>query len=152
MIKAIHGPKPTKVNQDQGASHQFLTWMDIDQTTGELYFVYYDRRNHDGNATDVYLAYSSDGGQNYTETKISERSFTPNPEVFFGDYSNIAAHRGVVRPVWTVLNEMELSVHTALIDVDLIREKRNRALDISIEGSALNVASLGSRENFVSTF
>ncbi|MEQ8425965.1 MAG: sialidase family protein, partial [Cyclobacteriaceae bacterium] len=52
---------PIKINQEENKSHQFLPWMTIDQTTGYIYMVYYDRRAYDDNRTDVYLAYSSDG-------------------------------------------------------------------------------------------
>ena len=37
-----------RVNQDEPGKHQFFTWMTIDQSSGYLYFVYYDRRNHTG--------------------------------------------------------------------------------------------------------
>ena len=38
--------EPIKVNQDDGKAHQFFTWMTVDQSTGNLYFVYYDRRDN----------------------------------------------------------------------------------------------------------
>ncbi len=52
--------EPVRVNDDPPGKHQFFTWMTIDQTTGELIFVFYDRRNHDDNNTDVYMARSTD--------------------------------------------------------------------------------------------
>ena len=36
----------------------------------------------------------------------------PNSDVFFGDYTNITAHAGIVRPIWTRLNNGSLSVWT----------------------------------------
>lgn len=107
-----------KVNQDQGKRHQFFTWMDIDQTTGALYFVYYDRRNHQDNQTDVYFAYSNDGGLTITDRKISRKPFEPRSDVFFGDYLNIAAHNGVIRPIWPRMDEAKISLWTALINAD----------------------------------
>lgn len=53
---------PAKVNDDNSNKHQFLTWMDIDQTKGNLYFVFYDRRAYSDNRTDVFIAISNDGG------------------------------------------------------------------------------------------
>ena len=47
-----------KVNDDNTTRHQFFTWMTIDQTTGILYFVFYDKRNTSNNLTDVYMARS----------------------------------------------------------------------------------------------
>jgi hypothetical protein len=105
---------PVRVNDDPPGKHQFFTWMTIDQTSGYLYFVYYDRRDYDDNATDVYLAWSVDGGATFTNNKISESPFTPTPDVFFGDYNNIVAHQGIIRPIWTRLENGQLSVWTHL--------------------------------------
>ncbi|MEO6760640.1 MAG: sialidase family protein, partial [Saprospiraceae bacterium] len=35
-----------RVNDDTGSHQQFLTWMALDQATGWLWFVFYDRRNY----------------------------------------------------------------------------------------------------------
>lgn len=109
---------PIRINDDAPGKHQFLTWMDIDQTTGYLYFVFYDRRNHDNTATDVYLAVSKDGGASFSNIQISESPFVPSPGIFFGDYNNIVAHNGIVRPIWTRLNQGELSVWTHITNQD----------------------------------
>lgn len=106
---------PIKVNQDDSKRHQFLTWMTIDKVTGYLYFVYYDRRNHDDVKTDVYLTVSRDGGETFHDFKISESPFKPTPAIFFGDYTNISVHNGIIRPIWTRLHQNKISLHTALI-------------------------------------
>ena len=120
MIKSTDGgntwSESIKVNTDNSGKHQFFTWMDIDDTTGYLYVVFYDRREHEDNKTDVYLATSKDGGETWTDEKISESPFTPISGVFFGDYNNISAHDGHVRPIWTRYDGMRLSIWTALID------------------------------------
>lgn len=108
--------KPVRVNNDRTKTHQFLPWLAIDQTNGNLYSVFYDRRNHKDKKTDVYLAISRDGGDTFENLKISESSFDPSQFVFFGDYNNISAHAGVVRPIWTRMEGATLSVWTALID------------------------------------
>jgi Secretion system C-terminal sorting domain len=102
-----------KVNNDNTARHQFFPWMTIDQTTGHLFFVFYDRRNTTGNATDVYAAESIDGGETFNNFKISQSSFTPQSGTFFGDYSSIAAFNRKVYPVWMRLDGTTLSVWTA---------------------------------------
>jgi hypothetical protein len=106
-----------KVNNDKGSTHQFFTWMDLDQKTGNLYSVFYDRRQHLDTKTDVYLAYSVDGGKKFENIKISKESFLPSNDVFFGDYNDISAIDGVIRPIWTSLSDGKLSVHTAIINV-----------------------------------
>ncbi len=106
---------PARVNDDTVAAQQFFTWMTIDQSTGYLYFVFYDRRGTTGDATDVYCARSTDGGQTFANFKVSESSFTPTKGVFFGDYINIAAANGRVYPIWMRLDANVLSVWTAPI-------------------------------------
>ena len=105
-----------RVNDDASTRHQFFTWMTIDQTTGAIYIVFYDRRNTTGFATDVYVARSTDGGENFTNFKVNESSFTPNSGVFFGDYTNIAAFNKKIYPIWMRLDGNTLSVWTAIIN------------------------------------
>jgi hypothetical protein len=106
---------PIRVNNDPPGKHQFLSWMTIDQTNGYIYIVFYDRRSYTNNNTDVYLAYSTNGGTTFTNTKISTSSFLPSSSVFFGDYSNITAHNGVIRPIWGRMVSGQTSIWTAII-------------------------------------
>ena len=109
---------PVRVNNDSTRAEQFFVWMTFDQSDQSLYFVFYDRRAYDENgiATDVYLAYSFDPGHSFKNVKISESPFIPNEQVFFGDYTNIVAYKGIVRPVWTRMDQGKLSIWTALIN------------------------------------
>lgn len=107
-----------RVNDDVAGNQQFFCWMDIDQTTGYIYIVFYDRRNLSGNLTDVYMARSTDGGETFSNHKISEMPFLPNAGVFFGDYTNITAHNGVIRPIWEHLNGTQENIYTAIIHED----------------------------------
>lgn len=109
---------PLKVNLDHTHTHQFFTWMSVDPVTGYLYIVYYDRSRYKNNKTDVVLATSKDGGASFTNEIISKKPFTPTHDVFFGDYNNIAAYNGIVRPIWTRYENGQLSVWTAIIDVN----------------------------------
>lgn len=106
---------PKRINDDEAGSQQFLTWLTLDQTTGYLYTVFYDRRNHQDLSTDVYLAYSTDGGETFTNVKISEKPFLPGKAPFFGDYNNISAHAGRICPIWTRDDNGKTSVWTAII-------------------------------------
>jgi hypothetical protein len=118
LVKSTDGgntwSQPKKVNQDNTPSHQFFTWMTVDPATGYLYFVYYDRRNYTDNRTDVYLARSTDGGETFTEFKISQSPFTPTSSIFFGDYTGITALNGKVYPIWTRLENNQRSVWIAI--------------------------------------
>ena len=115
--------KPIKVNNDTGSKHQFLTWMALDQTTGYIYIVFYDRRHHEDNTTDVYLARSVDGGATFDNQKINKTSFLPNEFIFFGDYNDISAHDGKIRPIWTQLDKKGLSIWTSIIDESTTTKK-----------------------------
>ncbi|MBL8015722.1 MAG: exo-alpha-sialidase [Ignavibacteria bacterium] len=114
--KGLTWSQPSKVNDDNGAKHQFFSWLTIDQQTGIIYIVFYDRRNYEDDHTDVYLASSSDGGRTFLNERISESPFFPLQETFMGDYTNIAASNGVIRPIWTRLDSNKLSIWTAIID------------------------------------
>ena len=121
--------EPVRVNQDEGGAHQFFTWMDVDQATGNLYFVYYDRRDaseHDHLATQVYMSMSTDGGATFHDFPLESgrnASFVPKKYVFFGDYNNVSAHDGIVRPIWTRMDEGKLSVWTSIVDTEKLADR-----------------------------
>jgi len=119
MIRSGNGgdnwSPPLRINKDERqGTHQFLPWVTVDQTTGYVYVVYYDRRNYDDTQTDVYLAYSADGGSSFGEAKISESPFTPDGN-FSLEHINISAHKGVVAPIWTRSDNGKISVITSII-------------------------------------
>jgi len=123
-----------RVNNDIAGKQQFLSWMDIDQKDGTIYIVFYDRRNYNDTRTDVYLAYSTDGGDNFTNVKISETPFIPNPNAFFGDYTNISSHNGIIRPIWTRLDGTTSSIWTAIIDKNSLNTNQMEvATDFDVE-------------------
>jgi len=105
-----------KVNQDNSGKHQFFTWMTIDQSSGYLYFIYYDRRNHQNDKTDVYMSVSMDGGLTFQDFQVSKTSFLPNDKVFFGDYLNIDVVDGAIRPIWPRMDNNKISLWVALIN------------------------------------
>lgn len=120
LIKSTDGGQTwgntVRVNNDTTSRQQFFPWMTIDPITGFIYVVFYDRRNTTGEATDVYVAKSTDGGDSFVNFEVSQSSFTPIPNVFFGDYINIAALNGKIYPIWTRLDLMTLSVWIAIIE------------------------------------
>jgi hypothetical protein len=105
-----------RVNDDSTIREQFFSWMTIDQITGYLYVVFYDRRARSGNYTDVYVAKSTDGGETFSNFKVSETSFNPTSNIFFGDYINIAAYDRKIYPIWMRLDGSALSVWTTIIE------------------------------------
>jgi len=90
--------------------------MTVDETNGNIYIVFYDRRTTIGNYTDVYLARSTDGGETFKNYQINDDSFLPSRNVFFGDYINIDAYNGIIRPILMRMDNNVLSVWTALLN------------------------------------
>lgn len=112
--KGDHWSPVHRVNNDQPGKHQYLPWMTVDNTTGYIYIVYYDRREYDDNSTDVFVAFSIDGGTSFKNVKISETPFIPTEETFFGDYTNISATNGVIAPIWARMDSGVTSIITSI--------------------------------------
>jgi hypothetical protein len=109
---------PMRINDDDPGTHQFLPAMTVDPETGHIFIVYYDRRNYEDEQTDVYLAYSIDYGGTFKNVKISEEPFTPDADVVFGEYSNIAAYNGIITPIWTRMDNGKTSIWMSVIKLD----------------------------------
>jgi hypothetical protein len=96
--------------------------MTVDQSDGALYFVYYDRRNHNSTQTDVYLSASYDGGETFHDFKLNNKPFTPTEDQFLGDYLNIAAVDGVIRPIYPRMDHSKMTLWVTLVSkADLIK-------------------------------
>jgi hypothetical protein len=89
-----------RVNNDLTLKEQFFPWMTVDQATGYIYIVFYDRRNYPDATTAVFLAWSADGGQNFSNAQISSYSFYPH--FMAGDYIGITAYNDSIHPVWMI--------------------------------------------------
>ena len=71
---------------------------------------------HKDNQTDVVVTVSKKGGKSLKQKRISKEAFPPTgPAVLNGDYNNISAFNGRVRPIWTSYRNGKLSVWTALL-------------------------------------
>lgn len=116
---------PLRINDDGKGKHQYMPWMAVDEATGFLYIVYFDRRNHDGLKTDVYLAYSVDGGASFKNVMISEAPFTPVANEAVGYSIHLAASNGVIAPTWIRADDDgRASLWTAVIRHDDLTKLR----------------------------
>ncbi len=104
---------PIRIHTDDGDAHQFAPSMAVDPETEYIYIVFYDRRNHTGNHTDVYLAWSSDNGTTFKNIKLSETAFAPDFKGMRGKYTHIAAYNGIIIPVWTRIDGNKTSIWTS---------------------------------------
>lgn len=121
LIKSTDGGETwgskIRVNDDPPGKHQFFAWMAIDQITGHIYVVFYDRRDSEDFSTEVYLARSIDGGNTFINYKISDYPFSPISGIFFGDYINVAAQNGIIHVVWARMDGIDLSIWaTKIVD------------------------------------
>ncbi len=122
--EALTWSSSKRIGRKSGKGHQFLTWMSLDQTTGALYFIYYDRSRFKDNQTDVVLARSYNGGNSFKYKRIRQQPFAPKANKFFGDYNNIDSHNGIVQMVWTRMEDGDTSVWTARFEESKWKLKR----------------------------
>jgi hypothetical protein len=108
---------PVRVNDDEKGSLQFAPAMAVDQSDGNIYIAYFDRRDHDDEQTDLYLAYSNDNGVSFTNVKVSDKAFALAVSAE-GSSTSIDAHKGVITVVWNSLNEDKQSLHAVTIKKD----------------------------------
>ena len=98
-----HWASPVRVNNDavHNGAEQFFQWLAVDPTDGSVDVVFYDRRGDPlGRKQIVVLARSTDGGRTFTNYAWTDEAFEAN-DVFFGDYSGLAAYGGRVYGIWT---------------------------------------------------
>lgn len=127
-----------KVNDDKSGNHQFLTWMDVDQKTGNLWFVWYDRRNYMDNQTDVFAGLSVNGGKTITNFKINKQRFLPQKSRFFGDYTNISAYNNKVMATWCAMEFGNTSIWAADIRKDEITANHFEKTFTSLKANPLD--------------
>jgi Ca2+-binding RTX toxin-like protein len=96
-----------KVNDDGTSTSQFLPYLAVDRTTGNLIVTWYDARGDTVNNQDVQYwgAISEDGGATFTPNfQISEGTSNGDvgfdPDFEFGDYSWVDFSHGLALPVW----------------------------------------------------
>jgi hypothetical protein len=105
-----------KVNNDTTKNHQYNPVMAFDNVSGFIYILYFDR-NRDRGETEVYLAYSRNSGNSFSNIKISDHSFEPG-DPYFGSLLSLSAHNGNIIPVW-IRQEGD---QTSLMSTPVIKE------------------------------
>jgi hypothetical protein len=121
LFKSSNGGRsysgPVRVNQDprNGDADQFQPWLAV-TPSGQVNVSYFDRRNDPGNYfIDTWLSRSEDGGQTFTDRRVSSRMWDPAVNAptsasgkFIGDYQGLVADDDVAIPFWndTQLNNL----------------------------------------------
>jgi hypothetical protein len=94
---------PVRVNNDpvHDGAEQFFQWLAVDPIDSSVNVIFYDRRGDPRNRKQiVVLARSNDNGRTFNNYAWTDDSFEAG-DVFFGDYSGIAANGGRVYGIWT---------------------------------------------------
>ena len=97
---------PLRVNDDVTSNDQWFPWITVDPY-GLINIVFYDSRNGPNNQlTEVWVAQSSDGGESFTNFRVSDIAFTPFPILgtalgYMGDYLGITSKAGIAYASWT---------------------------------------------------
>ena len=98
-----HWTAPVRVNNDpiHNGAEQFFQWLAVDPADGSIDVLFYDRRGDPQNKKQiVVLARSTDGARSFNNYAWTDNSFEAG-DVFFGDYSGLAAYGGRVYGIWT---------------------------------------------------
>lgn len=91
-----------RVNNDpvHNGFDQFFQWLAVDPTDGSVNVMFYDRRKDPANRKQIVtIARSTDGGRSFSNYAWTENEFESN-DVFFGDYTGLAAYGGRVYGTW----------------------------------------------------
>jgi len=94
--------EPVRVNNDplHNGAEQFFQWLAVDPTDSSVNVLFYDRRGDPHNQKQiVVLARSTDGGRSFTNYAWTSEAFEAS-DVFFGDYTGLAAYGGRVYGIW----------------------------------------------------
>jgi len=114
---------PVRVNDDalNNGKPQFLPWLTVDQSNGNIIIIYYDSRDVATlDSCNTYMALSPDGGENWTNFKISSFPQKPVPlqgyaTGYYSDYISVSAHNGNIYPFWTDNRSGKAQIYTAKV-------------------------------------
>ena len=111
----------TRVNQDASGKFNYMPAVRVDEC-GAVNVVYYDQRNVSLTQAEVYMSRSFNGGNTWTDLKVSDHSFTPLPISglaggYQGDYIGVTSTGKKVWPFWADNFSGIYQVWTAKVDV-----------------------------------
>lgn len=91
-----------RVNDDAGTAAQFFQWVSV-APDGRVDIAFYDRRDDPADTLlNEYYAVSVDGGNTFTNVRVSDVSSDPAVwPAFIGDYNQIASTARTAHPAWS---------------------------------------------------
>ncbi|HRE41881.1 MAG TPA: hypothetical protein PLG90_11165 [Ignavibacteria bacterium] len=115
---------PSKVTNDNSINDQFLPAITEDEN-GNIFIIYQDSREDEKNIMiNSYLSYSLNGGQNFSDLKISTSSFNPYPIVvggnYMGDYNSVIISNDKLFSVWTDGRKGNFDIYLGILNLENI--------------------------------
>ncbi len=123
---------PIRVHNDKPGNEkdQFFSHFMVDQESGYIYIVYYDRRASSHNLfMELWVSISKDKGRTFNDYKLNNGIISPaGSDVFFGDYNGIDVYKGRASAVFTGLDEQgDLAVYNVCFkEEDLLTNSNNK--------------------------
>ncbi len=116
---------PVVINQDATPTgDQFLPWVEVDHA-GRIHVVSFDSRHvvqdDDGGEGffDVYYTYSTDGGDTWTEARLTPNTWSSAGVSFIGDYNGMAVAGDRMLPVYVQMGPgTNEDIYTNIIQFD----------------------------------
>jgi hypothetical protein len=117
--------EPVRMNDDPmgNGKDQFMPWIAVDPTNGNIVVMFYDRRADANNLLlDVYVARSTDGGETF-EPNLKVTTVSSNPlndpifgGSFIGDYNGLVVHGNLAYPAWTDMRNRQQDIFGAQVN------------------------------------
>ncbi|WP_068724322.1 sialidase family protein [Paenibacillus sp. DMB5] len=118
----INWSEPVSITGAPAGSQNFFPAIDVDPLLGVVNIIYYSNQVN-GFLLDVYVARSINGGQTFTNTRITNTSFNPNgasptPVPLIGDYIDImSVPPGGYIGIWADTNSGSLNITAGYSDI-----------------------------------
>lgn len=146
---------PVRVNDDtqNNGKPQFLPWLTVDQSNGNIVIIYYDTRDVSTlDSCNTYMALSPDGGTNWTNFKVSSSPQKPVPlqgyaTGYYGDYISVSAHNGNIYPFWTDNRSGKAQIYSAKVTLgpvivhDSLKDTENLTGHYTVNTKLLTIGS-----------
>lgn len=138
-----------RVNQDDlnNGKTQYFPTAHIDKY-GAINIIFYDDRNTANDSSGVFLARSTDGGDNWKEYEISDHNFKPTPigglgQGYQGDNIDITSTNTKLLPVWMDNSTGNYQIWTTFVEFSFLDD---------IEEDEINQYTYELKQNFPNPF
>lgn len=137
-----------RVNNDalNNGKTQYFPAMDIDDNGG-VNLLWYDDRETTNDSTDVYMGRSVNGGESFSEVKISEQPFKPEPigslgQGYQGDNIALISSGSYLVPLWMENSTGKYQIRTVPVQI----------VSVSADEEAASPAQFTLQQNYPNPF